>query len=145
MIQLWYHLLHQIYERTLKQLLKRFSQKKSLILEFFGKQRKAGSLSLWSRKIHTVYIKSMRNSFVVGKITYVKPNEMLLILGMNMKIQTKIQKHPSISFKTLIMFFNDKFWCQLLCQQKKRPGSMFYSSETSNLKLRKGFKENNIG
>ena len=38
-----------------------------------------------------------------------KPNEILLLVGMSMKIQAKIQNQPSISFNPLIMFFNGKF------------------------------------
>ena len=34
---------------------------------------------------------------------------MLLLVGMSMKIQTKSQNQPSISFNPLIMFFNGKF------------------------------------
>ena len=33
-----------------------------------------------------------------------KPNEMLLLVGMSMKIQTKIQNQPSISFNTVFQW-----------------------------------------
>ena len=53
----------------------------------------------------------MKSAFV-NKITQVKQNEMLLLVGMSMKIQTKIQNQQSIFFNTPIMIFNGKFWCQ---------------------------------
>lgn len=38
-----------------------------------------------------------------------KPNEMLLPIGMNLKIQTNIYNQSRFSFKILIMFFNGNF------------------------------------
>ena len=50
----------------------------------------------------------MKSAFV-KKITQVKQNEMLLLVGMSMKIQAKIQNQQSIFFNTPIMIFNGKF------------------------------------
>ena len=49
----------------------------------------------------------MRDSALVRKMTLAKPNEMLLLVAMSMKTQTKIQNQPSISFNKLIMFSKD--------------------------------------
>ena len=53
-----------------------------MILELLWKQRESDSFSLRRKKIHTLHVKSMRES---------KSNERLLLIGMSMKIQTKIQ------------------------------------------------------
>ena len=59
---------------------------------------------------------------------------MLLRIEISMKIQTKIQNQPNISFNILIMFFNRKFWCQHLCKQLFRAFSLeklFFVSSNS--------------
>ena len=60
-------------EKVSKQLLKIlkafFHQRKNMILELFGKQRKSDSFSLSRRKIHIVHAKSMRESVLARKIT----------------------------------------------------------------------------
>ena len=56
----------------------------------------------------------MIESVLARKITQVKPNKMLLLVEISMKIQTKIQNQRSISLNTLIMFFNERFSCQHL-------------------------------
>ena len=81
-------------ERVSKQLLKKF--------RVFTKEKDN------FKPIHTLHAKSTRESALVRKITSVKPNEMLSLARMSMKIRTKFQKQPSISFNTLIMFFNEK-------------------------------------
>ena len=43
------------------------------------------------------------------KENYTSQTKQNAIDGMSMKIQTKIQDQPNISFKTLIMFFNGKY------------------------------------
>ena len=89
-------------------------------LDLFGKQRKSDSFSLRRRKIHTLHVKSMRGSALIRKITQAKPKEMLLLVGMNMKTQTKIQNQPSISFNTQIMFFQWKVLMSAPMNNRKR-------------------------
>ena len=62
----------------------------------------------------------MRGSALIRKITQAKPKEMLLLVGMNMKTQTKIQNRPSISFNTLIMFFQWKVLMSAPMNNRKR-------------------------
>ena len=57
----------------------------------------------------TKNLDALKEFALVRRITQVKPNEMLLLVGMSMKIQTKIQNQPRIFFNTLIMFYNGKF------------------------------------
>ena len=104
-------------EKVFKQLLKNLKAftkkqkhtKKTQTFELFGKQKMSDRFFLWKRETYTLYVKSIRESVFVRKIIYLKPKEILLLVGMRMKIhQTKIQNQTSIPFNTLIMFFNGK-------------------------------------
>ena len=46
------------------------------------------------KSIHTLYVKSMRESALVMKITLVKANKMLMLNGMSIKMQKKKKKDP---------------------------------------------------
>ena len=52
----------------------------------------------------------MREFAPVKKITWVKSSKMLLLVGMSMKTQTKIQNQLNILVNNLIMFFSGEFW-----------------------------------
>ena len=64
---------------------------------------------LKEKKINVLHAKSVEEYVLVKIVIWVKLNEMLLVVGMSMKIQAEIQYQLNISFNTLIKFFNRNF------------------------------------
>ena len=85
-------------------------------------------------------LKSMRESVLVLKENQVKQSEMLLLVGMSIKIQTKFQSQSNISFNTLIMFFN-RMLAPMNIRKRKNSGDILYSSEIPILNEQKDSKK----
>ena len=77
--------------------------------------------------------------------------EILFLVGMSMKIQTKSRNQQNNSFNTMSMFLTK---CSDASSydysQKKKPGGILYNGETSNLKqkqskkIQRRFKETKV-
>ena len=93
---------NEIVSKLFKKL--KFFSKEKFDFKIVWKTKNQIAFPHWRRKTQTLLVKPMRESALVRKITYVKPKEMLLLVGISMKIQTKIQNQLSISFNILILF-----------------------------------------